>query len=144
MWLPGHHRLTLLVLDSLSRHATSASSEVRFSALSSLSSALVGPLVVVPPADVTEVFRVLTTLLEGLIAAPSDAEMTESRLHVSVLLCAVFMKFEVNDNTTVEEVAGRWVQVLDYLGRLMRVDRNNQLLVQLVCHSLPLIFEDAK
>ena len=144
MWLLGYHRLTLLVLDSLSRHATSASSEVRFSALSSLSCALVGPLVVVPPADVTEVFQVLSTLLERLIAAPSDAEMTESRLHASVLLCAVFMKFEVNDNTTAKEVARRWVQVLDYLQRLMRVDRSNQLLVQLVCHSLPFVFESVK
>lgn len=116
------------MLISLSRHATSASPEVRYSALSSLSRALLGPLVAVPPADVAEVFqRVLYPLLEALIAAPSDAEMTESRLRASTLLCKAFMRFEMNDNVTGQDVTERWVHVLDYLDRLMRTDRSDQL-----------------
>ena len=125
---PGRHQLSLPVLISLSRHATSASPEVRYSALSSLSRALLGPLVAVPPADVAEVFqRVLYPLLEVLIAAPSDAEMTESRLRASTLLCKAFMRFDMNDNVTGQDVTERWLQVLDYLERLMRTDQSDQL-----------------
>lgn len=124
----SRHQLTLPVLISLSRHATSASPEIRYSALSSLSRALLGPLVAVPPADVAEVFqRVLYPLLEALIAAPSDAEMTESRLRASALLCKAFMRFDMNDNVTGQNVTERWVQVLDYLDQLMRTDRSDQL-----------------
>lgn len=116
------------MLVSLSRHATSASPEVRYSSLSSLSRALLGPLVAVPPADVAEVFqRVLYPLLEAQIAAPSDAEMTESRLRASTLLCKAFMRFEMNDNVTGQDVTERWVHVLDYLDRLMRTDKSDQL-----------------
>jgi brefeldin A-resistance guanine nucleotide exchange factor 1 len=116
------------VLISLSRHATSASPEVRYAALSSLSRALLGPLVAVSPTDVAEVFqRVLYPLLEALIAAPSDAEMTESRLRASTLLCKAFMRFEMNDNVTGQDVTERWVHVLDYLDRLMRTDKSDQL-----------------
>ena len=116
------------MLVSLSRHATSASPEVRYSALSSLSRALLGPLVAVPPIDVGEVFqRVLYPLLEALIAAPSDAEMTESRLRASALLCKAFMRFDMNDNVTGQDVTERWVQVLDYLDQLMRTDQSDQL-----------------
>jgi len=118
----------LPVLISLSRHATSASPEVRYSALSTLSRALLGPLVTVPPADVAEIFqRVLYPLLEALIAAPNDAEMTESRLRASTLLCKAFMRFDMNDNVTSQDVIERWVQVLDYLNRLMRTDQSDQL-----------------
>ncbi|KAH9048480.1 Sec7-like domain is implicated in guanine nucleotide exchange function [Lactarius hengduanensis] len=124
----SRHQLTLPVLISLSRHATSASPEIRYSALSSLSRALLGPLVAVPPADVAEVFqRVLYPLLEALIAAPSDAEMTESRLRASALLCKAFMRFDMNDNVTGQNVTERWVQVLDYLDQLMLTDRSDQL-----------------
>ncbi|KAH9030672.1 Sec7-like domain is implicated in guanine nucleotide exchange function [Lactarius pseudohatsudake] len=124
----SRHQLTLPVLISLSRHATSASPEIRYSALSSLSRALLGPLVAVPPADVAEVFqRVLYPLLEALIAAPSDAEMTESRLRASALLCKAFMRFDMNDNATGQNVTERWVQVLDYLDQLMSTDRSDQL-----------------
>jgi brefeldin A-resistance guanine nucleotide exchange factor 1 len=100
-----------------------------------LSRALLGPLVVVPPVDVTEAFwGALYALLEALIAAPleSDAEMTESRLGASVLLCRAFMRFEMNDNMTVLDITGRWMQVLDYLELLMQVDQSDQL----VCHCL--------
>ncbi|KAN0128483.1 Sec7-like domain is implicated in guanine nucleotide exchange function [Lactarius tabidus] len=124
----NRHQLTLPVLISLSRHATSASPEVRYAALSSLSRALLGPLVAVSPTDVAEVFqRVLYPLLEALIAAPSDAEMTESRLRASTLLCKAFMRFEMNDNVTGQDVTERWVHVLDYLDRLMRTDKSDQL-----------------
>ncbi|KAH9180347.1 Sec7-like domain is implicated in guanine nucleotide exchange function [Lactarius sanguifluus] len=124
----SRHQLTLPVLISLSRHATSASPEIRYSALSSLSRALLGPLVAVPPADVAEVFqRVLYPLLEALIAAPSDAGMTESRLRASVLLCKAFMRFDMNDNVTGQNITERWAQVLDYLDQLMRTDRSDQL-----------------
>src|SRR6266404_379166 len=117
----GRHQLTLPVLVSLSRHATSASLEVRYSALATLSRALLGPLVAVAPADVAEVFqRVLYPLFEALIAAPSDAETTESRLRASALLCKAFMRFEMNDNASGQDVAERWVQVLEFLDRLMR------------------------
>lgn len=81
-----------------------------------------------PPADVAEVFqRVLYPLLETLIAAPSDAEMTESRLRASTLLCKAFMRFEMNDNVTGQDVTERWVHVLDYLDRLMCTDKSDQL-----------------
>ena len=81
-----------------------------------------------PPADVAEVFqRVLYPLLEALIAAPSDAGMTESRLRASALLCKAFMRFEMNDNVTGQDVTERWVQILDYLDRLMRTDQSDQL-----------------
>lgn len=136
---PGCHRLTLSVLISLSYHATSASPEVRYSVLSFLFRALLGPLVVVPPADVTEIFwSTLYALLEALIAAPSDDEMTESCLRASALLCTAFRKFEMNDNMTVQDIAERWMQVLDYLELLMQVDRSDQL----VCHCL--LFSNAK
>ena len=81
-----------------------------------------------PPVDVGEVFqRVLYPLLEALIAAPSDAEMTESRLRASALLCKAFMRFDMNDNVTGQDVTERWVQVLDYLDQLMRTDQSDQL-----------------
>ncbi|KAI9446656.1 Sec7-like domain is implicated in guanine nucleotide exchange function [Lactarius indigo] len=115
----SRHQLTLPVLMSLSRHATSASPEIRYSALSSLSRALLGPLVTVPPADVAEVFqRVLYPLLEA---------WQESRLRASALLCKAFMRFDMNDNVTRQDVTERWVQVLDHLDRLMRTDRSDQL-----------------
>jgi hypothetical protein len=124
----GRRQLTLPVLVSLSRQSTSASSEVRHSALSSLSRAILGPLVVVSRTDIAEVFqRVLYPLLEVLIAAPGNVETTESRLRASVLLCKAFMRFEVSDNVTGEDVTECWMQVLDYLGRLMRIDQSEQL-----------------
>lgn len=124
----GRHQLTLPVLVSLSRQSTSASSEIRQSAISSLSRALLGPLMVVPRTEVAEVFhRVLYPLLEALIAAPGNVGTTESRLRASVLLCKAFMRFEISDNVTGDDVTERWVQVLDYLGRLMHVDQSDQL-----------------
>jgi brefeldin A-resistance guanine nucleotide exchange factor 1 len=124
----GRHQLTLPVLVSLSRQSTSASSEVRHSALSSLSRAILGPLVIVSRADIADVFqRVLYPLLEALIVAPGNIETTESRLRASVLLCKAFMKFEVSDNVMGEDVTECWIQVLDYLGRLMLIDRSEQL-----------------
>ncbi|KAH9997514.1 Sec7-like domain protein [Russula vinacea] len=124
----SRHQLTLTVLVSLSRQSTSASSEVRHSALSSLSRAILGPLVVVSHADIAEVFqRVLYPLLEALIAAPGNVETTESRLRASVLLCKAFMRFEVSDNVMGEDVTECWMQVLDFLGRLVRIDQSEQL-----------------
>lgn len=124
----GRHQLTLPVLVSLSRQSTSASSEVRHSALSSLSRAILGPLVAVSRADVVDLFqRVLYPLLEALIDAPGNIETTESRLRTSVLLCKAFMRFEVSDNVMGEDVTECWMQVLDYLGRLIRVDQSEQL-----------------
>jgi brefeldin A-resistance guanine nucleotide exchange factor 1 len=116
------------VLVSLSRRSTSASPEVRHAALSSLSRAILGPLVVVSRADSPENFqRVLYPLLEALIVAPVSTETTESRLRASVLLCKAFMRFEVSDNVVGEDVTECWMQVLDYLGRLVQIDRSEQL-----------------
>lgn len=124
----GRHQLTLPVLVSLSRQSTSASSEVRHSALSSLSRAILGPLVVVSRTEVVDVFqRVLYPLLEALIVAPGNIETTESRLRASVLLCKAFMRFEVSDNVMGEDVTECWMQVLDYLGRLIGIDQSEQL-----------------
>lgn len=116
------------MLVSLSRQSTSASPEVRHTALSSLSRAILGPLVVIPRADIPENFqRVLYPLLEALIVAPVSKEITESRLRASVLLCKAFMRFEVSDNVAGEDVSECWMQVLDYLGRVMQVDHSEQL-----------------
>ena len=117
------------MLVSLSRRSTSASSEVRHAALSSLSRAILGPLVVVVSrADIPEIFqRVLYPLLEALIVAPVSIETTEIRLRSSVLLCKAFMRFEVSDNVAGEDVTECWTQVLDYLGRLMQIDHSEQL-----------------
>lgn len=117
------------MLVSLSRRSTSASSEVRHAALSSLSRAILGPLVVVPRADIPEeIFqRVLYPLLEALIVAPVSIETTESRLRAAVLLCKAFMRFEVSDNVAGEDVTECWMQVLDYLGRLVQIDHSEQL-----------------
>ncbi|KAH9998139.1 Sec7-like domain protein [Russula compacta] len=124
----SRHQLALLTLVSLSRQSTSASPEVRHSALSSLSRAILGPLVVVPRGDVAEVFqRVLCPLLEAVIAAPSNVETTESRLRASVLLCKAFMKFEISDNVGGEDVTERWMEVLDYLSRVTGIDESDQL-----------------
>lgn len=82
----------------------------------------------VPRTEVAEVFqRVLYPLLEALIAAPGNVGTTESRLRTSVLLCKAFMRFEISDNVTGDDVTERWVQVLDYLGRLIRIDQSDQL-----------------
>jgi len=62
-----------------------------------------------------------------VIAAPSSADTTESRLRASALLCKAFMRFEISDNISGEDVTEHWVQVLDYLDRLMRTDQNDQL-----------------
>lgn len=132
----GRHQLTLLALVSLSRQSTSASPEVRHSALSSLSRTILGPLVVVPRGDVAEVFqRVLCPLLEAVIAAPSNVETTEIRLRASVLLCKAFMKFEISDNVAGEDVTERWMEVLDYLGRLTRIDESDQL-VRIIIYDM--------
>ena len=83
---------------------------------------------VVSHADIAEVFqRVLYPLLEALIAAPGNVETMESRLRASVLLCKAFMRFEVSDNVMGEDVTECWMQVLDYLGRLMCIDQSEQL-----------------
>jgi brefeldin A-resistance guanine nucleotide exchange factor 1 len=87
---------------------------------------------VVPPADVEELFQtVLYPLLEELIAAPSNAEMTESRLSASALLCEVFIKFGMNGVVTAKDIAERWVLFLDYLDQLVSTDQSDQL----VCPS---------
>lgn len=83
---------------------------------------------VVSRVDIPEIFqRVLYPVLEALIVAPVSIETTESRLRVSVLLCKAFMRFEVSDNVTGEDVTECWMQVLDYLGRLMQIDHSEQL-----------------
>jgi golgi-specific brefeldin A-resistance guanine nucleotide exchange factor 1 len=82
----------------------------------------------VPRPDVADVFqRVLYPLLEAVISVPSNAETTESRLRASALLCKAFMKFEISDNASGEDVTELWMQVLDYLDRLMRTDQSDQL-----------------
>jgi brefeldin A-resistance guanine nucleotide exchange factor 1 len=92
----------------------------------------------VPRSDISEVFQhVLYPLLEALIAAPANVETTEGRLRASVLLCKAFMKLEISDNVGGEDVTERWVQVLDYLGQLMRLDQNDQLV------SLPSFMRNA-
>ena len=124
----GRQQLTLPVLVCLSRRSTSASSEVRHAALSSLSRAILGPLVVVSRADIPEIFqRVLYPQLEALIVVPVNTETTETRLRASVLLCKAFMRFEVSDNVAGEDVTECWMEVLDYLGRLMQIDPSEQL-----------------
>jgi len=124
----SRHQLTLLVLVSLSRHSVSPSPEIRHSALSSLSRAILGPLVVVPRADVAEIFqRVLYPLLEALIGAPGTVETTESRLRASGLVCKAFMRFEISDNVGGGDVTERWEQVLDHFSRLLRTDQSDQL-----------------
>ena len=81
-----------------------------------------------PRSDVAEVFqRVLWPLLEAVIAAPNSADTTESRLRVSALLCKAFMRFEISDNISGEDVTEHWAQVLDYLDRLMHTDQSDQL-----------------
>jgi brefeldin A-resistance guanine nucleotide exchange factor 1 len=83
---------------------------------------------VVPRAEVADIFqRVLYPLLEALITVHGNGGATESRLRASVLLCKAFMKFEISDNATGDDVTERWVQVLDYLGRLMHIDESDQL-----------------
>jgi brefeldin A-resistance guanine nucleotide exchange factor 1 len=84
--------------------------------------------VVVSRADIPEIFeRVLYPVLEVLIVAPVSIETTEIRLRASVLLCKAFMRFEVSDNIAGEDVTECWMQVLDYLGRLMQIDHSEQL-----------------
>jgi brefeldin A-resistance guanine nucleotide exchange factor 1 len=90
----------------------------------------------VPRAEVAEVFqRVLYPLLEALIAVPGNIGTTESRLRASVLLCKAFMRFEISDNVTGDDVTERWVQVLDYLGRLIHIDQSDQLVSFIVLPS---------
>jgi golgi-specific brefeldin A-resistance guanine nucleotide exchange factor 1 len=82
----------------------------------------------VSSADVAEVYQhVLYPLLEAVITAPGSAETTENRLRVSTLLCKAFMRFEISDNVSGEDVSEHWEQILDYLERLMRTDRSDQL-----------------
>jgi golgi-specific brefeldin A-resistance guanine nucleotide exchange factor 1 len=147
------------MLVSLSRRSTSASSEVRHAALSSLSRAILGPLVVVSRTDIPEIFqRVLYPLLEALTVAPVSIETTESRMRASVLLCKAFMRFEISDNAVGEDVTECWMQVLDCLGRLVRMDhseqlvrfvflfdmRNGKLIWRTVLHSLRLFTNHSK
>jgi hypothetical protein len=80
----GRHQLTLPVLASLSRRSTSASSEVRHAALSSLSRAILGPLVVVSRASASNPEN-FERVLYALLVAPVSMETTESRLRASVL-----------------------------------------------------------
>ncbi|KAI0064698.1 Sec7-domain-containing protein [Artomyces pyxidatus] len=127
------HLLALPILSSLSRQSTSASLEVRHAALSQLSRALLGPLVMPQAGEVDELFqRVVYPLLDALISAPRSPETTETRLRASVLLCKAFMRFEVGEgqgkvDVRKVDVRALWVQVLDYLDQLMQVDRSDQM-----------------
>jgi len=42
-------------------------------------------------------------------------------------LCKAFMRFEISDNVAGEDVTECWMQILDYLGRLMQIDHREQL-----------------
>ena len=122
-------------MSSLGRQSTSASREVRHTAISQLQRLLLGPHIVFDDQDhdqIDEIFnRMIFPLMDELLKPQvflRDARgMPETRLRASALLCKAFMHFEVRENRLQVDIRLLWVQILDLLDRLMNIDKKEQL-----------------
>ncbi|KAH8117228.1 Sec7-domain-containing protein [Phellopilus nigrolimitatus] len=118
----------------LGRQSTNAAREVRHTALIHLQRLLLGQqLVLVGVEGQAEavfnrvVFPLLDDLLKPQVMQRDLRGMPETRLRASVLLCKVFMQYEVNDEAKQKDIRGLWIQILDLLDRLMHAGKRDQL-----------------
>jgi len=75
--------------------------------------------------------RVLFPLLDDLLKPQTfqrDPQgMSETRLRASALLCKTFMHFEMREALAQSDIRVLWIQILDLLDRLMNIDKQDQL-----------------
>jgi brefeldin A-resistance guanine nucleotide exchange factor 1 len=72
------------------------------------------------------VFPLVDELLKPQVAQRDPPGMSETRLRASTLLCKAFMHFEVREGSDAD-IRLLWIQVLDLLDRLMKMDSQDQL-----------------
>lgn len=152
----GFNSQTLTILASLSSQATNASLQIRHSALSQLSRAVLGPLVPEPTTrenptvNIQMLFdEVLFPMIEEQVqqgheqrkvrGGKESKEETETRVRAATVVCKAFMRFEVRDfrgsgsdgeeggEGREDEVKGIWVRVLEGMDKLMGLDRTDQI-----------------
>jgi brefeldin A-resistance guanine nucleotide exchange factor 1 len=122
------------LLASLARHCSNASREIRQVAMTHLQRLILGPLVPVAEGGQRQIeelfsrviFPMLDDLLKDQVYQRDPADMPETRLRASALLCKAFMHFEVHENLQAD-IRVLWIQVLDLLDRLMHADRRDQV-----------------
>lgn len=96
---------------------------------------LLGPHILLddaPQAQIEEafnriVFPLLDELLKPEVFKRDPAGMPETRLRASALICKTFMQLEVRDGESQADIRVVWIQILDLLDRLMKIDREDQL-----------------
>ncbi|KAI5124326.1 hypothetical protein M0805_008933 [Coniferiporia weirii] len=125
---------SLPLVSALARQCTNAAREVRHTALIHLQRLLLGQQIILEGVDGQAetifnrvVFPLLDELLKPQVARRDVRGMPETRLRASVLLCKVFMQFEVNDEAKQSDIRVLWIQILDLLDRLMNADKRDQL-----------------
>ncbi|TFK54814.1 Sec7-domain-containing protein [Heliocybe sulcata] len=137
------HRLCLPLLITLGRHSTSASKDIRQTALSHLQRITLGPHVLPGGQDgscVQAIFgEVLLPVLEELLTADmahrDPQGIQEIRLRASALLCKAFMHFEVREGQSIPEVKDLWTRTLDVHDYLLKGGGGDQT-VEAVTESL--------
>ena len=125
---------SLPLIFSLARQSTSASREVRHTALIHLQRILLGQQVLLPGVkglSETIFDQVVLPLMDNLfqpqVIRRDPRGISETRLRASVLLCKVFIQLEVNDEAKEKDIRPLWTEILDILDKLMNADRRDQL-----------------
>ncbi|KAF8577240.1 Sec7-domain-containing protein [Ramaria rubella] len=134
---PNHawRSYSLPLLVSLGHQSSSASRDIRHSAMSQLQRILLGPYITTNDnghAQVDEMFnRIVFPLLDDLLKPDvflrDPQGMPETRLRASALLCKVFLHFEMRLSKSKSDIRVLWIQILDLLDRLMNIDQRDQL-----------------
>jgi golgi-specific brefeldin A-resistance guanine nucleotide exchange factor 1 len=126
---------SLPILVSLGHQSSSASRDVRHSAMSQLQRILLGPYITTSDNDHAQVdetfnrvvFPLLDELLKPDVFQRDPQGMPETRLRASALLCKVFLHFEMRLSQSKSDIRVLWIQILDLLDRFMNIDRRDQL-----------------
>lgn len=126
---------SLPLLVSLGHQSSSASRDVRHSAMSQLQRILLGRYIAAGDHDHAQVdetfnrvvFPLLDELLKPDVFQRDPQGMPETRLRASALLCKVFLHFEMHLSQSKSDIRVLWIQILDLLDRLMNIDKRDQL-----------------
>lgn len=132
----GWNAYALPILVSLSHQSVNPSRDVRNVAITSFQRILMGPQIM-HGAGVLEIvtifhqaiFPLLQDLLEDEVfdRDPLPGGMAETRTRASALLCRVFLFYLDSLSADPERLTKLWLEVLDLLEALMKVDQRSQL-----------------
>lgn len=140
-FVSGWSVYALPILVSLSHQSVNPGRDVRHAAITFFQRILMGPQILHgggPPQIVIifhqAVFPLVQDLLDPNVFArdPLPGGMSETRMRASALLCRGFLYYLDTLSAEPETLTTLWLEVLDLLEELMKVDKRAQLVSLLI------------